>query len=262
MRVTRGSHAVLAATLVGLGIVGLASADFPPVWAPVPKAAPGREVLVYLCALVSLGSGLGLFWPRTAPAAARVLFVSFLLWWLWFRVPGPFRAPRSQDAWSGCAETAVMVAAAGALDAAFSGSARGRRGAQVLYGLALLVFGQAHFRYPRETASLVPGWLPAHLAWAYFTGAAFVAAGAAVLSGCLARLAAALSALELGLFTLLVWLPIVAAGSKDPYERSEAILSFALAGGAWVVADSYRPVSSAAGQAARSGPASGDRTAP
>ncbi len=251
MRIVSVGHAFFAATLVALGIMDLVKGDFTPVWAPVPESVPGREILIYLCAVVSLASGIGLLWRRTAAIAARVLLVFLLLWLLLLRVPNVFPAPTVLASWYGCAETAVMVAGAWVLYSSFAtdwdrqrlGFAAGDTGlriARVLYGLAMIFFGMGHFAYIEQTAVLIPGWLPGHVFWAYFTGGTFLLAGVGVLLGVFARLAAALSALQMGMFIVLVWLPIAATGKISAFQLGEFVVTCVLTAAAWVVADSYR----------------------
>ncbi len=251
MRITSGGHAVFAAGMIAVGILSLIKGNFVAFWLPGPKSTATHEVMIYLCAVISLASGVGVLWQRTAPSAVRALLALLLLWLLLLRVPAIFRTPALQDSWSGLAETTVMVAGAWLLSLRLAADGdqprlslatgdNGVRVARVLFGLALIPFGVAHFSYFKETAALVPGWLPGHVAWVYFTGGAFIAAGVAVLIGVGARLAAALATMQLGLFTLLVWAPIVATLAKDTYQWSETVDSLALTGGAWVVAESYR----------------------
>ncbi len=246
MRVAGAGHAVFAATMILVGGLALATGNFAPVWQPVPAWVPLREPLTYLVGFICLTCGVGMLWPRTARPATLVLSVCLLIWWLLFRVPVVLHAPLVEVSWEGCAETAVILAAAWLLHAQCDLKARGPwtgrgvvRGARVLYALALIPFGLAHFVYVKETAALVPHWLPAHQFWAYLTGAAYLAAGAALLSGVCAPLAARLYCLQMGLFTLLVWVPVVAGGHGSAAEWSETILSLALTASGWVVSDSY-----------------------
>ena len=238
MRLRSGGHAALAVVFIALGVQGFATHVLTAVWAPVPKTTPARDVLVYVCAGISLAAGIGLLWRRTAGLASRVLFIYVLLWWLLFRIAGIVRAPSSFPAWDGAAETTAVLAGVWILYVWCAGAV-GLRAARALYGLALIPFGLAHLVYPRETATLVPHWLPAHGFLVYFTASAFLAAAVSVLTGYWARWAAGLSALQVGLFTLLVWVPVLVRGSNDPSDWSEFAISAAITAAAWVVADSY-----------------------
>jgi uncharacterized membrane protein len=245
--VRRVSHAVFAVVLIGWGIFGLVKGDFTPGWQPVPESIPARLALAYLCSIICLATGLGLFWRRTAVLVARILFVYLLLWLLLLRLPWMLVAFGVGTWWS-ASSTAVMTASAWVLYSSLSnnrsGFVTGDKGlsiARVLFGLALIPFGLAHFLYLDATAPLVPGWMLWPVFWSYFTGGAFIAGGLAVITGVYARLAAALVTLQFGLLTLLVWVVMIIEGRPlSAFQWGEFVVSIILTACAWVVADSYR----------------------
>lgn len=257
MRIPSFGVALFAATLIGFGVWSLVTGQLGAIWQPIPKALPFKEAQVYLCAVIALASGAGLLLKRTAAPAARLLLGYLVIWFLLSKGPSLVQAPLSVGPWENAAESLGLIAAAWAIYAGLAeasdrqliGVAVGDNGiriVRVLFGLTLIVFGVAHFAYLNLTAPLVPAWLPAHTFWAYATGAAYIAAGAAVLSGPLRRLAAWLATLQMGLFTLLVWAPRLISGSRDPSDWSEGVLSLTLTIAGVVVAESLGGVSAPA----------------
>jgi uncharacterized membrane protein len=240
MRISSLGHVVFALTMIGLGILGLVKGDFAVIWLPFPTGVPGREVFVYLCAFVSLACGIGLLLERAAAVVSRVLLLYLLAWLLLLRVPNILFSPTIDIIWA-FSKIAVMAAAAWVLHVRLGGG-KGLPIARALYGLALFPFGIAHFIYLKQTVVLIPAWLPWPTAWAYATGGAFIAAGIAVLVGVWARLAVVLSTWQVAGFTLVVWVPIVLAGSFSAFQWNEFVVSWALTAGGWVVAESYRGV--------------------
>lgn len=253
-------RAAFAVTLFALGVLGLVIGDFTPIWRGVPAGFPAREPLAYVCAIVCLISGIGLIWQRSAASAAGVLLVYLVSWLLVINVPQARSAPTQLGAWYGFAETVVFAASAWTL-LIRSAAGRGRpwmpfvtdvkalRIARGLFGLALVFFGASHFVYVNMTVPLVPVWIPGAVFWAYFFGCTYIAAGLALLADRYARLASSLVTLQMGLFTVFVWLPRLAAGETMSVTGStwqELVFSWTLTAAAWVIADSWRGTPSTA----------------
>jgi uncharacterized membrane protein len=237
--------------MIGLGIDGLCYGDFASVWRGTPAWIPAYThiPIAYAAAVLMLLGGIGLLFERASAIAARVLFFYLVVWVVVLRVPNVLTAPQIEVNWQGLSEVLVMLAGGWLLFAGRSAThdgsplsfATGKRGtklAQILFGLALLPLGLAHFVYLNQTAPLVPAWLPNHTAWAYITGAAQIAAGFGVVLSIVPRLAAMLDAALLSAFTFLVWIPMIVAKPTAKDLWSEFTISWAITAAAWVVAAS------------------------
>jgi uncharacterized membrane protein len=221
--------------MIGLGVVGLVFGDFAQVWRSAPAWLPARQALAYASAVLMLACGVGLLWRRTEAASSRVLLYYWALLVVLTQVPVVVKHPLIEVAWQGIAHLTMLLTAAWML---FTADKRAVHIARLLFGLALIPIGLAHFVYLELTAPLVPGWLPYHTFWAYFTGAAQIAAAVGVLFGIYPRLAAAMEAALLASFTFLVWPPLILASPSKPGLWSEFAISWAMSAAAWVVAAS------------------------
>jgi uncharacterized membrane protein len=252
MRLRKLGHVLFAVGLAGLGVLSLGSGEFAYVWQPVPPWVIGRAFLAYASGALLLACGAGLLWRRTRMRASLALTLYGAASMLLLHAPRIAQSPREVGEWFNLGEIAAIVAGAlilhGSADTAPArgwqraiGGERGVRLARLLFALALLPFGISHFVYATPTAEMVPSFLPGHLAWACLTGAGHIAAGLAILVDVLPRLAATLEALMVSAFVLMVNAPdLVRVGGHRQWQWTELFVASAIAGVAFLVADSYR----------------------
>jgi uncharacterized membrane protein YphA (DoxX/SURF4 family) len=105
-----------------------------------------------------------------------------------------------------------------------------------LFAISMIIFGVQHFMLAEFIASLIPGWMPARLFLAYFTGVAFIAAGLAIATGVLARLGSALLGVMFLLWVLLLHGPRVAAALRNDDEWASLFVALAISGGGFIIA--------------------------
>jgi uncharacterized membrane protein len=251
MRGISMGQALFALTLLALGGLSLCSGDFAFVWQPVPADIPGRAVLAYLSGAVLCAASVGLLIQRTTALAAFVLYIYTLLWLLVLHVPHLIMAPLHEVNWGACGEIATLVSASWILYASTTApwhkfyflsltSENAIRAARLLFALSVPLVGLEHLVYSDATAAMVPAWLPYRMGWAYFTGLAHMAAGLAIACSVLPRLAAALEAVMMGGFTVLVWIPMVVAAPMQRFDWTGLLMSAVMTASAWIVMESYR----------------------
>jgi uncharacterized membrane protein len=246
---------LFAVGMIGLGILALVYGDFALVWQPVAAWVPGRSGLAYASGLIMLLGGAGLLFRPTARLSIRILF-PYLIAWLLLKVPALVVAPQMEAVWLGFGELAVLLAGGWTLFAVLAGLrersilafATGEKGigiARILFAVSLIPIGLSHLFYVKETAHLVPAWLPFREGWAYLTGVGQIACGIGVLFSIYPRLAATAEAGMLSLFTLLVWGPAIVAAPKTRLPWTAFFISWVITAGAWVVANNIATKESA-----------------
>ena len=238
------SRVLFAAAMIALGITGLVNGDFALVWQHVPAHVPGRTVIAYVCAVIELAFGIGLLWQRSLAWTCRSLFPCMVLWLVLLEVPDVVHAPLDAGAWGSVGEIAIITAGAWCLFAMHAGTREMPSGIRAARGLLIIALPMIGVEVTVDAIQIgdkvMQPWLrvlPDPMAWACFTGVCGIAAALALLFGVWPRLAATLEAFMLGLIAVVYWGPDLYTGRT---ATTAFIISFLIAAGVWVVAESYR----------------------
>jgi len=235
---------LFALSMAALGVLNLIDGAFVLGVEPVPEAAPLRDVLPYLSGALLLLGGLAQAHVRTARFGALALALVLFVWCAALHAPRLIADPNQPGALSAGFETFALFGAALLLAAALEGSPPLRESlfaklgvvGRCVFAVSLPVFGLQHFQYVQAFADLIPAYMPFGVFWAYFTGAAHIAAGLGILTGVLSQLAASLLSAMFTLFIVLVHIPRVIADSANRQEWTSLLVATALTGGAWLLA--------------------------
>jgi uncharacterized membrane protein YphA (DoxX/SURF4 family) len=233
----------LAVSMLGLGLLGFVSGDFALNWQPVPAWVPGRTLLAYLTAALFWTLGAGLLVDRYKHPFAIASAAAFLVWAVLLHSPGVLTNPLSILPWLGFSER--LEVAAGALLLAATqvpGTVFAQRAmlvGRIAFGACLPIFGLSHWAYAQFTADMIPAFIPAHLFWAYLTGAGHFAAGIAILTNVFARVAAILFATMVSGFVLLLHVPRVIAAPGSRGEWTMLVIATTISAAAWCAAGSF-----------------------
>ena len=246
---------LFAIGLIGMGVLGLVYADFAMGWQPVAPWFPARTALAYASGALMVTCGAGLLFRSTTAWALRIV-LPYLIIWQMLKFPALVVAPKIEGVYLGFGELAVLLAGGWTLFArlgetngtgfAWAGGDRAVRAARYYFAVWIIPIGLSHMLYLKPTLDLIPPWLPGKVFWAYLTGIGQIASGLGVLFGVLPRIAAFAEAIQISLYTLLIWLPAILLANRNlgpSFAHADRRLSFTaffiswiIAAGAWAVA--------------------------
>lgn len=240
---------VFALSIAAFGLLSLLSANYIPDLQPFPRILPNQIAGALTTGAVLLLLSIGTLFIKTRRVAAIALAAVLFAWSFLIHAPIVITTPGNGTAWVRLFETFALAGAALVLAGTRSGTRGSTHAGQSdwliklgrwCFGISLPVFAVSHFVYADFVAALIPTWIPGRLFWAYFTGAAHLLAGLAILTNVKARLAATLAGVMYGSWALILHVPRVAADIGNRQEIASLLVAMALCGAAWLVAGSVK----------------------
>ncbi|MBV8389860.1 MAG: hypothetical protein JO080_08680 [Mucilaginibacter sp.] len=108
----------------------------------------------------------------------------------------------------------------------------------ILFAITIVDYGISHFLYAKDAANYVPSWIPGHLFWIYFCGAALIGSGIAIILKIKTGIAATLLGTMIFIWFISLHIPrVVVSSSADMKDEvTSAFLALAYSGIAFIIA--------------------------
>jgi uncharacterized membrane protein len=251
-KLTRLGQLFLAIPMVAFGVQHFIYMDFVtrvfprlPAWIPKPSFLAG----VFGAFLIVTGAAI--IFGKSARLAALLLGAVILASFALLHLPLVLADPGTGNLWTKAGKALALAGGSLLVAGSLSIEPGTRAGGlakmekalarliplgRFFLGAFLILCGILHFRYAEYVAGLVPAWIPGHLFWTYFSGAALIAGGLGIMIPMTARLAASLTAIMIFLWFVFLHIPRALADLHDANETTAVFEALAMTGAAILVA--------------------------
>jgi uncharacterized membrane protein YphA (DoxX/SURF4 family) len=234
-----------------IGIQTIYQHDFPYILSlPEHFWMPGHVALAFVFGIIFVLAGACLIFKKKTRPVSLLFGGVLLLIFCFYCVPYEFLTSPNYmhlDDWENAEKELAFAGGAFVIAGCFPGRNENQLtrflgkliplGA-ILFAITIVSFGILHFMEAKDASTLVPSWIPYHMFWIYFCGAALIGSGVAIILKIKTGLFAALLGLMIFLWFILLHIPrVIAAPAADMGgEITSACLALAYCGIAFVIA--------------------------
>jgi len=213
---------------------------------PVPPWTHGEHIFSYVTGAALLVLGISLLINKEARLSATILGLLFMFCVVFLHAAKHFsgiihdgntrtRAFETFALGGAAFVLAALVAKGSSIQFLASANPLLAVIGRYIYAFSMIIFGVQHFLYAQYIAFLIPKWMPAHLFLAYFTGAAFIAAGLAIATHFFSRLASILLGMMFLLWVITLHTPRVLASPHNADELVSLFVALAFSGASFLL---------------------------
>ncbi len=241
-----------AAAVIAFGVQHFVYLDFVTRVVPrLPVWIPGHRFLACVFGTFLVATGVAILFGKAARLAALLLGAVILVSFAMLHLPLVIANPYTGGLWTSAGKALALAGGsflvadslheelntpAHWLASVVKAFARFIPFGRSFLGAFLILCGIQHFIYVEFVATLVPSWIPGHLFWTYFTGAALIAGGVGIIIPMTARLAASLTGIMIFLWVVLLHIPRAVADLHNANETTAVFEALAISGAAILVA--------------------------